>query len=220
MNKLSTAERAQIIRLLVEGNSIRSINRVTGFAQNTIMKLLVDLGDAATEYQDRAFRNLSSTRIECDEVWAFCHAKAKNVPAKHQGEQGYGDVWTWIAIDPDSKLIPSWIVADDVHGLARLFAPLREEDLLALPRHELVLRMPGPAGRPAVYGGRVCLPPAGDPQQAAALIADSDRRDARPLDAVRAEISGRSAPLQAKADQQLPAKASQQARAQDRQDGQ
>jgi hypothetical protein len=110
--------------------------------------------------------------------------------------------------------------ADDVHGLARLFAPLRGEDLLALPRHELVLRMPGPAGRPAVYGGRVCLPGAGDPQQAAALIADSDRRDARPLADVRAEISGRSAPLQPKADEQPRAKPSKQARAQDRQDGQ
>jgi energy-coupling factor transporter ATP-binding protein EcfA2 len=110
--------------------------------------------------------------------------------------------------------------ADDVHGLARLFAPLREEDLLALPRHELVLRMPGPAGRPAVYGGRVCLPGAGDPQQASALIADSDRRDARPLAEVRAEISDRTAPLPAKAGEQPRAKPSRQARAQDRQDGQ
>ena len=111
MNRLSRAERAQIIRLLVEGNSIRSINRVTGFAQNTIMKLLIDIGDAASEYQDRALRNLTSTRIECDEIWAFVHAKARNVPEQHAGKFGYGDVWTWMAIDPDSKLIPTWLVA-------------------------------------------------------------------------------------------------------------
>lgn len=110
MNKLSTPERAKIIGMLVEGNSIRSINRMTGFAQNTIMKLLVDLGDAATDYQRRTLRNLTSTRIECDEIWAFCHAKQKNVPEQHAGKVGYGDVWTWIAIDPDSKLIPAWLV--------------------------------------------------------------------------------------------------------------
>ncbi|MBA3688659.1 MAG: DDE-type integrase/transposase/recombinase [Chloroflexi bacterium] len=110
MNKLSTSERAQIIRMLVEGNSIRSINRMTGFAQNTILKLLVDLGDAATKYQNQRLRNLTSTRIECDEIWAFVHAKAKHVPEKHAGEFGYGDVWTWIAIDPDTKLIPAWLV--------------------------------------------------------------------------------------------------------------
>jgi hypothetical protein len=109
--------------------------------------------------------------------------------------------------------------ADDVHGLTRLFAPLREEDLLSLPPHELVLRMPGPDGRPAVYGGRVSLPHPGDPQRAAALIADSDRRDARPLDDVRAEIAGRTAPLQPKAGEQPPARPSRQARVQDRQDG-
>ncbi|MBA2633834.1 MAG: DDE-type integrase/transposase/recombinase [Chloroflexi bacterium] len=111
MNRLSRAERAQVIRALVEGNSIRSINRMTGFAQNTIMKLLVDIGDAASEYQDRTLRNLTSTRIECDEIWAFVHAKARNVPEQHAGEFGYGDVWTWMAIDPDSKLIPTWLVA-------------------------------------------------------------------------------------------------------------
>jgi IS1 family transposase len=110
MNRLSRTERAQIIRMLVEGNSIRSINRMTGFAQNTIMKLLVDIGTAADEYQDRTLRNLTSTRIECDEIWAFVHAKARNVPQAHEGEFGYGDVWTWMAIDPDTKLIPSWLV--------------------------------------------------------------------------------------------------------------
>jgi IS1 family transposase len=116
MNRLSRTERAQIICTLVEGNSIRSTSRMTGFAQNTIMKLLVELGDAATEYQSRTLRNLNSTHIEADEVWAFCHAKQKNVPQRHAGEFGYGDVWTWIAIDADSKLIPAWLVGprDDI----------------------------------------------------------------------------------------------------------
>jgi hypothetical protein len=85
---------------------------------------------------------------------------------------------------------------DDARSLTRLFAPLREEDLLGLERHELVLRMPGADGRPTVFGGRVCLPEPGDPQRAAALIADSDRRDARALDDVRDEIRRRTAPVE------------------------
>jgi IS1 family transposase len=110
MNRLSRAERAQIIRTLVEGNSIRSTSRITGFARNTITTLLVELGTACAAYQDTALRNLTSTRIECDEIWAFCYAKAKNVPVDHRDEFGYGDVWTWTAIDPDTKLVPSWLV--------------------------------------------------------------------------------------------------------------
>jgi IS1 family transposase len=110
MNRLSTADRAQIIRLLVEGNSLRSTSRITGRSINTVSKLLVDMGTACAEYQDRTIRNLTSTRIECDEIWAFCYAKARNVPEKFAGEPGYGDVWTWTAIDPDSKLIASWLV--------------------------------------------------------------------------------------------------------------
>jgi len=110
MNQLSTAERAQIIRCLIEGNSIRSTRRMTGFGRNTITRLLVALGEACSEYQDTALRNLPSTRIECDEIWSFCYAKAKNVPEEHVGDWGYGDVWTWTAIDPDSKLVASWLV--------------------------------------------------------------------------------------------------------------
>jgi len=110
MNQLSNEERAQIIRCLVEGNSIRSTRRITGFGRNTITRLLVALGEATSGYQDRTLRNLPSTRIECDEIWSFCYAKAKNVPEKHRGDWGYGDVWTWTAIDPDSKLVASWLV--------------------------------------------------------------------------------------------------------------
>ena len=75
-----------------------------------ITTLLVNLGKAVSDYQDRTLRNLPATRIECDEIWAFCYAKAKNVPEKHRGDWGYGDVWTWTAIDPDTKLIASWLV--------------------------------------------------------------------------------------------------------------
>ena len=110
MNRLSRSERAQIIRALVEGNSIRSTSRMTGFAQNTIIKLLRDLGDVCAALQDQILRNLPSTRIECDEIWTFVNAKARNVPEKHKGEFGWGDVWTWVAIDQDTRLIVSWLV--------------------------------------------------------------------------------------------------------------
>jgi IS1 family transposase len=123
MNRLSRAERAQIIRALVEGNSLRSTSRITGFARNTITALLVELGAACVAYQDRTLRNLTSTRIECDEIWSFVYAKARNVPAEHEGEFGYGDVWTWTAIDPDTKLVPSWLVGqrDGADCMAFLF---------------------------------------------------------------------------------------------------
>ncbi len=112
MNRLSTEKRAQVIGCLVEGMSIRATVRVTGAAKNTVTKLLVDLGRACSEYQDRVMRELPCTRIECDEIWSFCYAKAKNVPAEHEGEFGYGDVWTWVALDPDTKLVPTWFVGE------------------------------------------------------------------------------------------------------------
>lgn len=110
MNRLSTEKRGQVISCLVEGMSIRATVRVTGVAKNTIAKLLVDLGDACSDYQDRTLRNLPCKRIECDEIWSFCYAKAKNVPIKYEDEWGYGDVWTWTAIDAETKLVPSWLV--------------------------------------------------------------------------------------------------------------
>jgi IS1 family transposase len=110
MNRLSTERRGQVVGLLTEGNSLRATSRLSGVALNTVTKLLVDIGDACTEYQDRTLRNLTSKRIECDEIWSFVYAKARNVPPEHEGEFGYGDVWTWTAIDSDTKLIPSWLV--------------------------------------------------------------------------------------------------------------
>ncbi len=110
MNKLANERRAQVVRALVEGNSIRATVRMTGVAKNTIAKLLVDLGEACAKYHAENVNEVPSRRIQCDEIWSFCYAKAKNVPTDKKGEFGYGDVWTWTAIDADSKLCVSWLV--------------------------------------------------------------------------------------------------------------
>src|SRR5258708_16102594 len=110
MNRLSRKERAQIIRALVEGNSLRSTVRITGFALNTITKLLVDLASVCDAYQDEHLRDLPATRIECDEIWSFVGMKAKSIPEERRGEPGIGDAWTWTALDPDTKLMCSWLV--------------------------------------------------------------------------------------------------------------
>ncbi len=112
VNKLSTEKRAQIVGCLVEGMSIRATVRTTGAAKNTITKLLVDLGDACSYAANELLLDLDCERVQCDEIWSFCYAKRKNVPAEHEGEFGYGDVWTWTAIDADTKLVPSWYVGD------------------------------------------------------------------------------------------------------------
>lgn len=108
MNKLTKDRRAQVVAALVEGNSIRATVRMTGVAKNTIVKLLADVGRACAEYQDRALRNLTCKRIQCDEIWSFCYAKEKNLPKDKKGVFGYGDVWTFTAICADTKLVPSW----------------------------------------------------------------------------------------------------------------
>jgi len=121
MNKLSTEKRVQVIRCLVEGNSIRSTVRITGIAKNTVVKLLADVGKACSEYQDKVFHDLPCKKLQCDEIWSFCYAKEKNVPKDKKGQFGYGDVWTWTAIDAKTKLIPSWFVGDRSYKTARLF---------------------------------------------------------------------------------------------------
>jgi IS1 family transposase len=110
MNRLTTEKRTQVVRCLVEGNSIRATVRLTGVAKNTITKLLVELGDACAAYHDRTLRELPCERIQCDEIWSFVNSKAKNVPEKHRGSPEWGDAWTWTAIDPDSKLCATWLV--------------------------------------------------------------------------------------------------------------
>jgi len=112
MNRLSKTERARIITALVEGNSVRATCRMTGAAKGTVLKLLTDLGNACARYQDEKLRNLPCKRIQCDEIWAFCYAKEKNVPEEMKGRFGFGDVWTWTAIDADTKLGVSWLVGE------------------------------------------------------------------------------------------------------------
>ena len=121
MNKLSRKERAQILHLLCEGNSIRAVTRLTGASKNAVSKLMVDAGKAAAWYQDRVFRNLTCKRIQVDEIWAFVYAKQKNVPTAKKAPPQAGDVWTWTAIDADTKLIPSWFVGGRDSDAAMIF---------------------------------------------------------------------------------------------------
>lgn len=121
MNKLSRKERAQIVAALVEGNSVRATCRMTGAAKGTVLKLLADLGKACAWYQDEKLRNLPCKRVQCDEIWSFCYAKEKNVPAEFKGKLGFGDVWTWTAICADTKLVPSWLVAERTSAYAKKF---------------------------------------------------------------------------------------------------
>jgi IS1 family transposase len=122
LNQLSMAERVGIVRCLVDGCSMRATSRVTGVARNTIDKLLIELGAACADYQDRVFQNLSCKRVQVDECWAFCYAKAKNVtPEIAVKNPSAGDAWTWAAIDADRKLIPSWIVGPRDGVTARIF---------------------------------------------------------------------------------------------------
>lgn len=108
MNKLNIQRRAQVIKSLVEGNSIRATCRMTDTAKGTVMRLLVDVGTACARYQDEHLRNLTCRRIQCDEIWNFVYSKQKNVPADMKAFAG--DAWTWVAMDADTKIIPSWIV--------------------------------------------------------------------------------------------------------------
>lgn len=121
MNKLTQAKRVQVIAALVEGNSIRATCRMTGVAKGTVLKLLVDLGSACAAYQDRTLRNLPCKRVQCDEIWSFCYAKEKNVPEEMKGNLGFGDVWTWTAIDADTKLIVSYLVGGRTADYAKKF---------------------------------------------------------------------------------------------------
>jgi IS1 family transposase len=121
MNRLSAKQQTQIIAALVEGNSLRATARMCGVAFNTVLKLLPQIGQACLEYQDKAFRNLHCERIQCDEIWSFCYAKEKNVPSDKAGEFGFGDVWTWVAIDADTKLVPSFMVGNRGPQTAKIF---------------------------------------------------------------------------------------------------
>lgn len=110
MNKLSPEARANILSLLCEGNSLRAVTRITGVSINTVTKLLIDAGKACMDFHDKAVRDVAAKRVQCDEIWSFCYAKAKNVAEAKAAPEGAGDVWTWTALDAENKMIVSYLV--------------------------------------------------------------------------------------------------------------
>jgi IS1 family transposase len=179
MNRLSGEQRKRVLASLVEGNSIRATMRMTGVARNTVTKLLVDLGTVCSIHQDHVMRDLPCERIQCDEIWSFVGMKQKNVPDEKVGEFGYGDVWTWVAIDADTKLVPSYRVgsrdiADAREFIADLAKRLRHRVQLttdgnraylsAVDRafkgdidYAMLVKIYGSEGKPGHYSPPVCL---------------------------------------------------------------
>lgn len=121
MNQLSTEKRVAILSALVEGNSLRSTSRMIGVSINTVTKLLVEAGKTAAKYQDEVMRNLPCGRLQLDEIWSFCGMKQKNVPDERKDEFGLGDVYTWVAIDADTKLVPAFLVGQRDGEWAKAF---------------------------------------------------------------------------------------------------
>ena len=139
MNRLRPHKQAQVLSALVEGNSIRATSRMTDVSKPTILKLLADVGRACAEYQDKTLRDLPCKRIQCDEIWSFCYAKEKNVPKDKRGKFGYGNVWTWTAICADTKLVPSWLVAERNLTAATAFM----QDVASRLKHRVQLTTDG-----------------------------------------------------------------------------
>ena len=122
MNRLSREARIRVIAALVDGSSIRSTVRMSGIAKNTVSKLLVEIGSACSRYQDEAFHNLTCQRLQADEIWSFVAAKQKNVKPEHFEDGGYaGGVWTWTAIDGDTKLVACWMMGQRDAEAATMF---------------------------------------------------------------------------------------------------
>jgi IS1 family transposase len=127
MNKLDREARSRILHLLCEGNSIRAVTRLTGASKNTVVKLVVDAGQACAAYQDRVLRNLPCKRVQVDEIWNFVYAKADHVKGAKAAPANAGDVWTWTAICADTKLLVSWLVANrDTDSALTFMDDLRE----------------------------------------------------------------------------------------------
>lgn len=121
MNKLAPEKRAQILHLLVEGNSLRATSRIADVSFNTVLKFFADAGRACAKYQDVSLRNLSCKRVQVDEIWSFVYAKQKNVKGAKEAPDGAGDVWTWVAIDAQTKLVASWLIGSRDGDTAKLF---------------------------------------------------------------------------------------------------
>ena len=112
---------------------------MTGVSKDAVLKLLFDMGAACAAFQNKALRNLTCKRIQCDEIWSFCYSKQKNVPFEKEGQFGYGDVWTWVAIDPETKLVASWLVGGRGANAARAFM----NDLAGRLAHRIQLTTDG-----------------------------------------------------------------------------
>lgn len=155
MNRLQKDQQVLVVKTLVEGHSLRATARMTGVARMTVEKLLRDLSAVCNEYQDKHLRNLTCKRIQCDNFWSFVYAKEKNVPADEQGTFGCGDVWTWVAIDADSKLTVSWLVGD--RSAASAFA--LTDDVASRLAHRVQLTADGNrvylAAVESTYGGGI-----------------------------------------------------------------
>ena len=121
MNKLPSEKRAQALQMMAEGISLRAMTRLTGISRTTLIKLLEDAGQAFSEYQDRVLVNLPCKRVQVDEAWAFCYAKQKNVPTAKAAPEGAGDIWTWVGLDADTKLVASFHVGSRDSEAARTF---------------------------------------------------------------------------------------------------
>lgn len=121
MNRLPDDKRIQVLKLLVEGSSMRTIARVVGVSINTVTKLLIEAGHACEAFHDERVRSVHAAKVQCDEIWSFCYAKQKNVPGAVAAPEEAGDVWTWTALDSDSKLILSWMVGGRDAGYATEF---------------------------------------------------------------------------------------------------
>lgn len=121
MNQLPLAKRAQIIALLTEGTSLRATSRLADVSINTVTKLLVDVGTGCQKWHDENVRNVTARRVQCDEIWSFIYAKDKNLPEELQGKYGVGSIWTWVALDSESKLAISWLVGNRDADYAKIF---------------------------------------------------------------------------------------------------
>lgn len=139
MNRLDSETRAQVIRCLIDDASIRATVHITGVAKNTVTKLLVEAGAICSEYQDRVLRNLSCRRIQCDKIWSFAGTKDKSIPEEKGDQFGIGSLWTWTAIDADTKLVPCWMVGSRDAGAATEFI----QDLAGRLKHRVQLDTDG-----------------------------------------------------------------------------
>ena len=191
VNRLSADKQAQILNLLVEGSSMRSISRVTGVSINTVTKMLVATGEACANFHDETVREVPARKVQCDEVWSFCYAKRKNVEYAKAAPAEAGDVWTWTGIDVDSKLIVSWNVSPSRDSDAAIEIM---DDLRARLAHRVQITTDGLKSYleaiEGAFGGDV------DYAQLVKLYGDAPREDARrysPVEcvgAVKQEVSG------------------------------